>query len=189
MIYLQLFFSFLKVGTFAFGGGYAMLSLIGDAVLSYGWMTQEEFLSFLGVETLIPGPIVVNMATYVGYEQAGFPGALLTTIGVVLPSFIIILIVAAFIRNLLRYPPVRVFITSMRPALSGLLSAVAVTMALTVFLSIDTIKTAAITYDWRAVTILAVVIAIPGIWTRYKKKEVSSILLVAISGLLGMLLF
>lgn len=189
MIYLQLFFSFLKVGAFAFGGGYAMLSLIGDAVLSYGWMTQEEFLSFLGVETLIPGPIVVNMATYVGYEQAGFPGALLTTIGVVLPSFIIILIVAAFIKNLLKYPPVKVFITSMRPALSGLLSAVAVTMALTVFLGIDTIRTAAITCDWRSFVILAVVIAIPGIWTRYKKKEVSSVLLVTISGLLGMLLF
>ena len=60
MIYLQLFFSFLKVGSFAFGGGYAMLSLIGDAVLSHGWMSEGEFLSFLGVETLIPGPIVVN---------------------------------------------------------------------------------------------------------------------------------
>ena len=189
MIYLQLFFSFLKVGSFAFGGGYAMLSLIGEAVMSYGWMTQEDFLSFLGVETLIPGPIVINMATYVGYQQAGFLGALLTTIGVVLPSFVIILVVAAFIRNLLKYPPVKVFITSMRPALSGLLSAVAVTMALTVFLGIDTIKTAEITYDWRAFLILAVVILVPGIWSRYKKKDFSSILLVTISGVLGMLLF
>lgn len=189
MIYLQLFFSFLKVGSFAFGGGYAMLSLIGEAVLSHGWMTQEEFLSFLGVETLIPGPIVINMATYVGYEQAGFLGALLTTVGVVLPSFVIILIVAAFIRNLLKYPPVKVFITSMRPALSGLLSAVAVTMALTVFLGIDTIKTAVITYDWRSFLILAVITAVPFLWSRYQKKEISSVLLVAISGVLGMLLF
>ena len=189
MIYLQLFVSFLKVGAFAFGGGYAMLSLIGDAVLSHGWMTQEDFLSFLGVETLIPGPIVINMATYIGYEQGGFLGALLATIGVVLPSFIIILVVAAFIRNLLKYPPVKVFITSMRPALSGLLAAVAVTMALTVFLGIDTIRTAAITYDWRSFVILAVVIAVPLIWSRYKKQEISSVWLVTISGVLGILLF
>lgn len=189
MIYLQLFFSFLKVGSFAFGGGYAMLSLIGDAVLSHGWMTQEDFLSFLGVETLIPGPIVINMATYIGYEQAGFPGALLASVGVVLPSFVIILVVAAFIKNLLKYPPVKVFIASMRPALSGLLSAVAVTMALSVSLGIDTVKTAEITYDWRSFVILAVVMVIPFIWSRYKKKEFSSILLVTISGVLGMLLF
>ena len=189
MIYLQLFYSFLKVGSFAFGGGYAMLSLIGDAVLAHGWMTQGEFLSFLGVETLIPGPIVINMATYIGYEQAGFLGALLATIGVVLPSFVIILIVAAFMRNLLKYPPVRVFITSMRPALSGLLSAVAVTMALTVFLGIDTVRTTELTCDWRSFVVLAAVALIPFLWSRYKKKEFSSILLVTVSGILGMLLF
>ena len=99
MIYLQLFFSFLKVGAFAFGGGYAMLSLIGDSVLKYGWMTEQELLNFVGVETIIPGPIAVNMATYIGYEQGGFLGALLATVGVVLPSFIVILVVAAFIKN------------------------------------------------------------------------------------------
>ena len=189
MIYLQLFFSFLKVGSFAFGGGYAMLSLIGDAVLSHGWMSEGDFLSFLGVETLIPGPIVVNMATYIGYEQAGFLGALLATLGVVLPSFLIILIVAAFVRNLLKYPLVRVFITSMRPALSGLLSAVAVTMALTVFFGIDTIKTTAIAFDWRSLVVLAMVVLIPYIWSRYRKKEFSSILLVTIAGILGILLY
>ena len=71
MIFLQLFLTFLKVGAFAFGGGYAMLSLIGDSVLKYGWMTEEELLNFVGVETVIPGPIAVNMATYIGYEQGG----------------------------------------------------------------------------------------------------------------------
>ena len=104
MIYLQLFLTFLKVGTFAFGGGYAMLSLIGDSVLRYGWMTEKELLNFVGVETVIPGPIAVNMATYIGYEQGGFLGALLSTIGVVLPSFIIILLIASIIKNLLKRP-------------------------------------------------------------------------------------
>ena len=189
MIYLQLFFTFLKVGAFAFGGGYAMLSLIGDSVLKYGWMTEEELLNFVGVETVIPGPIAVNMATYIGYEQGGFLGALLATIGVVLPSFIIILIVAACIKNLLKYPPVKTFIASMRPALGGLIVSVAVTIALTVFFGIDTVSTINLSFDPRTLVVLAVVIAIPIIWKRIKKKEFSSILLVVISGVVGMLLF
>ena len=189
MIYLQLFLTFLKVGTFAFGGGYAMLSLIGDSVLGYGWMTEEELLNFVGVETVIPGPIAVNMATYIGYEQGGFLGALLATTGVVLPSFVIILVVAACIKNLLKYPPVKTFIASMRPALGGLIVSVAVTMALTVFLGIDTVSTINLSFDWRTLVVLAVVMAIPIIWKRIKKKELSSILLVVISGIVGMLLF
>lgn len=189
MIYLQLFLTFLKVGAFAFGGGYAMLSLIGESVLSYGWMNEEELLNFVGVETVIPGPIAVNMATYVGYEQAGFLGALLATIGVVLPSFIIILLVAAVIKNLLKYPAVKTFIAGMRPALGGLILSVAVTMALTVFFGIDTVKTTAISFDWHSVIILAVLIAIPPIWNKFKKKEFSSILLVIISGMLGIVLY
>ena len=189
MIYLQLFLTFLKVGAFAFGGGYAMLSLIGDSVLQYGWMTEQELLNFVGVETVIPGPIAVNMATYIGYAQGGFPGALLATIGVVLPSFIIILIVAALIRNLLKYAPVKTFIASMRPALGGLILSVAVTMALTVFFGIDTVKNINFEFDWRTFVILAVVIAVPLIWKHLKKKEFSSILLVVISGVLGMVLF
>ena len=189
MIYLQLFFTFLKVGAFAFGGGYAMLSLIGDSVIKYGWMTQEEFLNFIGVETVIPGPIAVNMATYVGYEQGGFFGALLSTLGVVLPSFIIILIVAALIKNLLKYPPVRTFIAALRPALGGLILSVAVTMALTVFFGINTLGNISFSFDWRTLVVLGVIIAIPIVWKRFKKREFSSILLVALSGVLGILLF
>ena len=189
MIYLQLFLTFLKVGTFAFGGGYAMLSLIGDSVLKYGWMTEEELLNFVGVETVIPGPIAVNMATYIGYEQGGFLGALLATMGVVLPSFVIILVVAACIKNLLKYSPVKTFIASMRPALGGLIVSVAATMALTVFFGIDTISSINLSFDPRTLVVFAVVIAIPIIWKRIKKKEFSSILLVVISGVVGMLLF
>ena len=189
MIYWQLFLTFLKVGTFAFGGGYAMLSLIGDSALSYGWMTEQELLNFVGVETVIPGPIAVNMATYIGYKQGGFLGALLATTGVVLPSFIIILIVVACIKNLLKYPPVKTFIASMRPALGGLILSVAITMALTVFFGIDTVHTSNFSFDLRTLVVLAVVIAIPIIWERIKKKEFSSILLVIISGVVGILLF
>ena len=189
MIYLQLFFTFFKVGALTFGGGYAMLPLIGDSVLEYGWMTEQEFLNFVGVETVIPGPIAVNMATYIGYEQGGFLGALLATLGVVLPSFIIILIVATLIKNLLKYAPVKAFIASMRPALGGLILSVALTMALTVFFGADTLQNLQFSFDWRTLVVLAVVVAVPLAWKRIKKKEFSSILLVVISGVMGMLLF
>ena len=189
MIYLQLFFNFFKVGAFAFGGGYAMLSLIGDIVLEYGWMTEQELLNFVGVETVVPGPIAVNMATYIGYEQCGFWGALVATLGVVLPSFIIILLIAVLIKNLLKLPPVKAFITGMRPALGGLILSVAITMGFTVFFGIDTIKNINFTFDWRTLAVLAVVIAVPIVWKKFKKKEFSSILLIVISGAMGILLY
>lgn len=189
MIYLQLFFTFLKVGAFAFGGGYAMLSLIGESVLTYGWMTEEELLNFVGVETVIPGPIAVNMATYIGYEQGGFLGALVATVGVVLPSFIIILIVAALIKNLLKYPPVKAFVSGMRPALGGLILSVAITMALTVFLGIESFNDFTLSFDWRTLAVLAAVVAIPVLYKRFKKKEFSPIFLVVISAAVGMAFF
>ncbi len=189
MIFLQLFLTFLKVGAFTFGGGYAMLSLIGEAVLSYGWMTEEEFLNFLGVETVIPGPIAVNMATYIGYEQGGLLGAICATLGVVLPSFIIILLVAALIRNLFKHPPVKAFIAGMRPAIGGLILSVAVTMGLRVLFGVETVRNIAFSLDWRTLLLLAAVMTIPPIWKRIAKKELSSIPLIAISGVLGILLF
>ena len=189
MIYLQLFFTFLKVGAFAFGGGYAMLSIIGDSVLSYGWMSEEELLNFVGVETVIPGPIAVNMATYIGYQQGGFLGALLATLGVVLPSFVIILIVAALIKNLLKFPAVKAFIAGMRPSICGLILSVAATMALTVFFGFENLNSAELSFDVRSLIILAVVIGIPLLWNRFKKKEFSPILLVLISSALGVALF
>ena len=188
MIYLQLFLTFLKVGAFAFGGGYAMLSLIGDSVLAYGWMTEEELLNFAGVETVIPGPIAVNMATFIGYEQGGCLGALLATVGVVLPSFIIILIVAALIKNLMKYPAVNAFITGMRPSLGGLILATAATMGLKVFFRLENVSSA-FSFDWRTFVILAFVVAVPIVYKKLVKKEFSPILLIITSAVFGIIFF
>ena len=102
MMYLKLFLTFLQNGAFSFGGGYGIISLIREKVLMYDWLTEEEMLNMIAVAESTPGPIAVNMATFVGSAQGGFLGALLATLGVVLPSFIIILIIAALIRNLLK---------------------------------------------------------------------------------------
>ena len=95
MIYLDLFLGFLKVGCFAFGGAYGAIPLIRDVVLSYGWLSDEMLTYMIAVSESTPGPIMVNLATYVGSSQAGLPGSAIATLAVVLPSFIIILLVMA----------------------------------------------------------------------------------------------
>ena len=101
MIYLDLFLGFLRVGLFAFGGAYGAIPLIRDVVLSYGWLSDEALTYMIAVSESTPGPIMVNLATYVGSSQAGFLGAVIATLAVVLPSFIIILLVMIALKNLL----------------------------------------------------------------------------------------
>ena len=102
MLYLKLFFEFFKIGLFTFGGGYAMIPLIREVVLSHGWMDEAQFLNMIGVSEVTPGPIAINMATYVGSTQAGFVGSLLCTLGVVLPSFLIILLISVLLKKFMK---------------------------------------------------------------------------------------
>ena len=103
MIYVQLFLNFLMIGALSFGGGYGMISLVRETVLSHGWLTESEFLSFIAVSESTPGPLAVNMATFIGSSQGGLLGAFFATLGVVLPSFVIILLIAAVLQNLMKY--------------------------------------------------------------------------------------
>ena len=96
MILLQLFWNFLVIGAVSFGGGYGMISLVRETVLGHGWLTESEFLSFIAVSESTPGPLAVNMATFIGASQAGLAGSFAATVGVVLPSFVIILLSAGF---------------------------------------------------------------------------------------------
>ena len=103
MIYLKLFLNFLMIGALSFGGGYGMVSLVRETVISNGWLTESEFLNFIAVSESTPGPLAVNMATFIGSTQGGILGSFLATLGVVLPSFVIILLIAAVLKNLMRY--------------------------------------------------------------------------------------
>lgn len=102
MIYLDLFIGFLKVGCFSFGGAYAAIPLIRDVVLSYGWLTDEALTDMIAISESTPGPIMVNLATYIGSSQAGLAGAILATLAVVLPAFVIILLMSKAMRNILK---------------------------------------------------------------------------------------
>ena len=121
MIFLTLFLEFFKIGLFTFGGGYAMIPLVKEVVLKYGWLLESEFYDFLGVCESTPGPIAVNMATYIGSTQGGILGSLLATLGVVLPSFIIILLVATILKKLIKNTYFQSFLNGVKPIVVGLI--------------------------------------------------------------------
>lgn len=128
MILLELFIGFLRVGCFAFGGAYGAIPLIRDVVLSYGWLDEEMLTYMIAVSESTPGPIMVNLATYVGNSQAGIPGALIATIAVVLPSFIIILLVTALLKTVLKNPYVQAALRGLKPCMIGIILATGVYM-------------------------------------------------------------
>ena len=183
MIYLKLFLTFFEIGMFTFGGGYAMISLIRDKALALGWLTEEELLNMIAVSESTPGPIAVNMATFVGSTQGGVP-----TLGVVLPSFIIILLVCALIRNFLKYKGVQAFLGGVRPCIVALILATAVTMAASTLLSFTTL-TGGFAPDVRGIIILAILVAVALVFKKIKKKKPSPILMILISAGLGMLIY
>lgn len=191
MIYLQLFLTFLEVGAVSFGGGYGMISLIREKCLSYGWLTDNELMNFIAVSESTPGPIAVNMATFVGSSQGGILGALCATLGVVLPSFIIILLVAAVITKLLKYAGVKAVINGIKPVIVGLILATAVTMFLSVVFAINNVQSFSETFsfDWRALIIFSVVAIIALVWKIWKNKSISPIILIIVSAGLGMLCY
>ena len=188
MICLELFLSFLKIGAFTFGGGYAMISIIRETVLAHGWMTESELLNFIAVAESTPGPIAVNMATFVGASQGGFVGSLLATIGVVLPSFIIILIVAALISNLLKYKGVNAFLGGIRPCIVAMILATAVTLGLSTLFSFHSIGDALLP-DGKGIIIFLILLAIHFGYRLISKKRVSPILMILLSAVLGIFLY
>ena len=129
---LELFVTFFKIGLFTFGGGYAMLPLIQQEVLDKEWATQAELINFIAVSESTPGPFAINMSTYIGTEQAGFLGAFFATLGVVLPSFIIILIVAKCYEKFQSSKIVKGCMSGLKPCVVGLIGAAVVSIATTV---------------------------------------------------------
>lgn len=188
MIYLDLFLTFLKIGFVSFGGGYGMISLIRETVLSNGWLTDGELLNFIAVSESTPGPIAVNMATFVGSSQAGVLGAFLATLGIVLPSFIIILLIATVVKNLIKYAGVKTTLGSIRPAIIGMIFATFLTMFLSAILGVKTFHSAVV-FDWKGLIIFAVLSVLAFTYLKLRKRSVSPILLILISAVLGICIY
>ena len=194
-MFLELFWTFFKLGALTFGGGYAMIPILTDEVLSHGWLTQEEILNFIAIAESTPGPIAINMATFIGASQGGLPGtiasffgAFCATLGVVLPSFIIILLISSIIKGLMRFAGVKAFLNGVRPVVVGLIIGTAITIFISVMFSIDNVYVP-FNFDWRAISIFSAVAVFNFVLKKRTKKAVSPIILIVFSAILGILFY
>ena len=188
MIYLKLFLTFLEIGAVSFGGGYGMISLVREKVITNGWLTEGEFLNMIAVAESTPGPIAVNMATFVGASQAGFFGALLATLGVVLPSFIIIQLVASVFTRFLKYAGVKAVLKGIKPTIVALIMGTAATMLMSLVFGVKSINSS-LSFDYKGFIVFAIIATIALSYGKLRKKSISPILLIILSGILGVLLY
>lgn len=179
MIYIDLFLGFLRVGCFAFGGAYGAISLIRDVVLSYGWLSDEVLTYMIAVSESTPGPIMVNLATYVGSSQAGIIGAIIATIAVVLPSFVIILIIMIVLDDLLKNKYIQAIITGLKPCVIGII------LFTGIYTIIDNCLINTHLFEIRAIILTIILASIMFIF----KKDLSPIKLIIISAFLGILMY
>lgn len=178
MIYLDLFLGFLRVGCFAFGGAYGAIPLIRDVVLSYGWMSDETLTYMIAVSESTPGPIMVNLATYVGSNQGGLIGAAVATLAVIMPAFVIVLLVMVLLKNTLENKYVQAVLHGLKPCIIGIILATGAYM---------TVNHAAA--DIRAGILTVVLAALMFGSKPIFKKKMSPITLIAISACLGMAVY
>ena len=185
MIYLDLFFGFLKVGCFAFGGAYGAIPLIRDVVLSYGWLSDEILTYMIAVSESTPGPIMVNMATYIGSSQAGFVGALLATLAVVTPSFLIILLITALLKNAIKSRYIQAVLRGMKPCVIGIVLATGIYMVITNCIDIGF----GVKIQLPAVILTGLLAIVSVGYKYYLKKKISPILLIMISAIAGIVVY
>lgn len=177
MTLLQLFLSYLKIGFFGFGGGYAMLSLIhSEVVVSHQWLTNSEFSDIVAISQMTPGPIAINSATYIGYEVAGFWGSVVATVAVSLPALTLMLLITIFFLRLRNNRYVKGVVAGMRPVVIGMIASAAL------LLIFPTSSDGASFIDgWSWVIFVATLVA--------SARKVNPILLIVISGLVGIILY
>ena len=178
---IELFWTFFKIGLFTFGGGYAMLPLVQREVQAHGWMTAAELVNFIAVSESTPGSFAVNVSTYVGAVTAGAAGAAVATLGVVMPSFLIILAIAGCYRKFCKNRIVNGCMTGLRPAVVGMIATAAVSVSGSVFFP-DGFSTGSIMNPGTLILfIIAAVMLVLSI------KKVHPIIIILISALAGIL--
>ena len=156
MIYLELFWSFLKIGLFSFGGGYAAMPLIQEQVVSsHNWLSMAEFTDLITISQMTPGPIAINSATFVGIKIAGIPGALVSTVGCILPSCIIVMLIAKLYLKYRNMSMLQGVLNSLRPAVVAMIASAGISILVTAFWGSETHAVLAET-NWTLVIIFAV---------------------------------
>ena len=185
MIYLRLFYEFFKTGLFAVGGGLATLPFLEDMATSTGWFTTAQLANMLAVSESTPGPIGVNMATYVGYTTAGIPGAVIATLGLVTPSIIVILIIAAFLQAFRTNKYVERAFYGLRPASTGLIAASELSVVVMTFFRSGAADLFS-SIHFPAIVLAAILLYLTR-WCK-KTKKLHPIIFIALSAVVGILL-
>lgn len=195
MILFELFIAFLKVGFFAFGGAYAAIPLIRDLVSSYGWLTDEALSRMIAVSESTPGPIMVNLATYVGASQGGLLGAAIATFAVVLPAFIIIVLLLSVLKRFAENRLFKAALAALKPCVIGIIFAIGAFMAYENLIAVPNGKCITgfeilgTVFDPTALLLTAILAAFMLIHKKAVKKHVSPILLIIAAAGLGMLFY
>jgi len=175
MVYWQLLFSFIKIGLFSFGGGYAMLPLIQKEIEIHNWLTTKQFIDIIAVAETTPGPIAINSATFVGVKVAGFYGAIVSTIGVCLPTFFLVVLLSKAVNKFSEHPVMKGMLYGIRPVVISLILLAAIFVGKTVLFS----KGSYLGLDW--ISISVAVLAFIGI-IKFKVHPIKLIIIAAISG-------
>lgn len=137
---ILLFLEFFKIGAFSFGGGYAMLPLMKETVIdSHSWITNAEFIDVLAISEMTPGPIAINMATFLGYRVSGLFGSIVATAAVVLPSFIVMSIIFHFVNKFKDSPYSDYFFRGIRPIVVGLIASAAISVAMDAYIDLKSV--------------------------------------------------
>ena len=181
-LYLQLFLEFFKTGLFAVGGGMATLPFLYDISDRTGWFTHAQLADMIAVSESTPGPIGVNMATYVGYLTGGIPGSLAATMGLVTPSFIVIMLVAMVLQAFRKSRYVIGAFYGLRPASAAMITAAGVTVARASFFTIVP-EYSAPQLDWRCVALAALLLLLTRVVKKTKKFH--PIVFIAFSAVVG----
>ena len=189
MILFELFITFFYIGATTFGGGYAMIPLVRDEVVPR-WLSDAEFINMIAVAEATPGPVAINMATFIGSSEAGILGSALATLGVVLPSFIIILLISSIIKNFLKYKAVDAFLSGVRPVVVALITGTAITMLISNLLGISLADLKLnFTPDLFGIIIFAILMTISIVYKKIKRRAPSPIVMILISAALGIVLY
>ena len=175
MILLRLFYEFFKTGLFSIGGGMATIPFLQHMGEATGWFTNQDLTMMIAVSESTPGPLGVNMATYVGYETAGIPGALTATLGVITPGLLIILLIASFLGKFRNNRHVEAVFDGLRPASTALIVSAGITVAISIFFVADALTAAGVQgagwlpgIRWPTVILAAVAFVLMQ-WTPLKK--------------------
>lgn len=193
MIYLQLFWVFFRIGLFTIGGGYAMIPLINAEVIANNWLDNEMLINFIAISESTPGPFAVNIATFVGTSMGGFWGAVCATLGVVMPSFIIIVFIAMFFRKINEKQMVKDAFYALRPAVVALIFFAFFNLTWQTIFSGFTIKNLSSikNIDIAALVIFIALFIIYQIPYKIKKKtfKMHPIMLIALSAVVGIVVY